>query len=230
LFENVLLETSHSFATEIGVGRFCVGSKSTLMLHDVDLCLLISGPDKERMKSICRTEPTSAKIHSTTTTVPPVFVFVSSNQHLMDHTFPTEFKTGLSASKISKANVNTKGACKEDIDAVKNRFIEIFVRKRPNVPLEFLPSYGNFNRKHFINGTYELVLNMLLKYKKTDFASPYMYLYPLMGLAKNIHVLPPQKHHSVKTLIYNVVMHYQLEEEEKMQINSILPLFQNSPC
>jgi len=194
------------------------------MLHDVDLAMLVSGPDKERMKSITRTEVTSTKVHSTIVSVPPVFVFATSNQHLMDHAFPTALKTSLGENKVSRANVNIKGAQIEDVNAVKNRFIEIFVRKKPRLPLDCLPKHGNFTRKNFINGVWALAVEILFRYEKSDFASPYMYLYPLIGIAKNLNIISSKlMRDGARRGIASLMQRYQLENEEIIQINASLP-------
>jgi hypothetical protein len=90
LFENVLMQGAHSLATEGGCGRFDVGKKNVLLLHDINLRYLVGSPDTEKFKTLCRTETTNVKIHSTTITVPAIFLFATMNQRLQNHTYPED--------------------------------------------------------------------------------------------------------------------------------------------
>jgi len=193
------------------------------MLHDVDLSILISGPDKDKLKTISRGEVTTAKVHSATISVPPVFLFVTSNQHLMDHTFSTEQKSGFGSRKNYESNVNLKGSIPGDVKAVRNRFLEVFVRRRPQIPLEVLPSYGSYSRKNFIVGTFKFILKILFSYKKDDFPSPYLFLYPICGLAKNVNLIPEIFKKDYIENIMKLVDHYEFAPEEKCQILNNLP-------
>ena len=87
LFESCLQEGSHVTTNEAGVGRFQTDSKTVLMFHDVSIRTLAASRDTEKIKTIARTEPTVTKIHSTTLTLKPLFLFYSSNERLMSHKF-----------------------------------------------------------------------------------------------------------------------------------------------
>jgi hypothetical protein len=50
--------------------RFDVGSKNTILLHDIEIAKLL-GVDFEKIKSIARADCTVAKIHSSTMMLPP---------------------------------------------------------------------------------------------------------------------------------------------------------------
>jgi len=186
------------------------------MLNDVDMSVLVSGPDKDKLKTISRAEVTTAKIHSSTTSVPPVFVFVTSNQHLMKHYFDNP--GGISGKKPYDIDIKIKVSNVKDLKAVRNRFIEIFVRKIPPLPTDALPLHGTFTRKNFINATYTDMLKILFKYQKDDFSSPYLYLYPLAGLSKNIPLLHDKAQEFTKMTIIQLMELYKLNEEEKNQI------------
>ena len=88
LFENPVMRNAHSFLSEIGVGRYTVGSKSLLLYSDIALERLLKGNDSEKFKTLARTERTTCKIHSNTEEIPPVFLFVTSNQNVHRHLFP----------------------------------------------------------------------------------------------------------------------------------------------
>lgn len=242
LFENVLMQGAHSLATEKGCGRFDVGRKNVLLLHDTNLQYLVASSDTEKFKTICRTETTNVKVHGSTATVPPVFVFVTMNQRLQDHTFlvqaaeqrtlspsllsswssgslpffdeephqpaqvkkPQSLKQPLMEDFLSgrsgpdktwrreKSDVETLLGGKRlegnrnTVDAIQSRFLECYVRKKPNIDLNQLPTAGSFNRSHFIFGTFEYMLAILEKYGPSDFCAPMLYRYVLAGLCKNL--------------------------------------------
>ena len=69
---------------DAGVGRFEVGKKNAIMLHDIAIGKIF-GVDFEKLKAICRAETTVAKIHGHVAVLPPLHLFYSSNQRLMTH-------------------------------------------------------------------------------------------------------------------------------------------------
>ena len=192
LFESILMEGSHVTTNEPGVGRYNVGSNPVLMFHDIDIYSLVGGKDVEKIKTICRTEPTVAKVHSSTITLPPLYVFYSSNERLLDHDFDAvpdsagakkpAFRWRQYPSQAVK--LGRKRISPEHLLAVQMRFIEAFVRSRPPLDKKFLPRSGNFERTHGLLGLCKRVLGILDKYEQRDFHSPYMYLYALKGLCR----------------------------------------------
>jgi hypothetical protein len=112
-----------------GIGRFVTNSKSILHVHDTSLQKIVLGPDKDRFKAICRSETVSSKILYTTNCVKNLHLLVTSNEHMFEHNFPTETNPlkrkcppdFLPHAKMAKLN-------RPDFDAVKRRFIELYVR------------------------------------------------------------------------------------------------------
>ena len=191
LIENVLLQGGHNLAMDDGVGRFFIGSKNLLLLHDCDLRILYSGGDAPKFKAIARTETVTAKVHSTTVTIPPLFIMVTSNQKLLKHVFPGKHNSPIKDIYDSDVEIpGNKRQHEENIAATKMRYLELFVRAPPPLDLNQLPRSGTFTREHFILGVYSRVEGILQKYSPTDFHSPFLYLYACSGLSKNVHLLP----------------------------------------
>lgn len=86
--ESVLLEAAFTFNSEKGVGRYngCK-HRPIIMYHDVDISVLYKGTDGQIFRSLSRTEPTNVKVHSGLITLPPLWVMISSNQRINNHTF-----------------------------------------------------------------------------------------------------------------------------------------------
>jgi len=122
LFENPLQEICHNFATEKGVGRFFTTAKSTLLLHDVDLSILYSGSDKDWLKVLARTEPITTKTQGSTASAAPIFLFVTSNQHLLTHTFLADPKSRLGKRVPCLSDVTVK-ANEEDKLAIQSHYL-----------------------------------------------------------------------------------------------------------
>jgi len=72
----------------------------------------------------------------------------------------------------------------ENVAAIKNRFLELFVFRRPAQDERDLELCDCFNRKHFIVGTHQRALDLLEKYQPGDFHGPALYAYVIM--TKNI--------------------------------------------
>ena len=191
LFESILMEGAHLTTNEGGVGRFHVGSKPVLLFHDIAIKTLVKGKDVEKIKTIARTEPTVAKVHSKTEPLPPLFIFYSSNERLMTHEFNSDQSNPMfrwrnygtqaidhvGEKRVKKASVH--------LVAIQNRFIEAFVRSRPPLDPQHLPQCGGFQRIHGVLGLFRRVLNILGKYEGKDFHSPFLYLYALKALCKH---------------------------------------------
>lgn len=191
LFEACLMEGSHVTTNESGVGRFQVGNKPVLMFHDISIRTLVLSKDAEKIKTIARTEPTVTKIHSTVYTLPPLFLFYSSNERLMTHKFTSDvvpMQRSSYYSRLFPSQVNEVGfkrASDESLQAVQNRFIEAFVRAPPPLDKKDLPQYGGFQRLHAICGLFPRVLSIMQHYQPRDFHSPVLAQYILNGLCKN---------------------------------------------
>lgn len=193
LFESCLLEGSHVTTNEQGVGRFQVGNKPVLLFHDIEIRYLAMSKDTEKIKTIARTEPTVTKIHSSTYTLQPLFIFYSSNERLMTHKFKDSLPHQPFQWRLYHGQVNEtlglmggrKKVADENLSALQNRFIEAFVRKPPKLDANDLPQSGGFQRMHGILGMYPRILSIMMKYDKEDFYSPVLSQYVLHGLCSN---------------------------------------------
>lgn len=208
LFEACLLEGSHVTTNESGVGRFQVGNKPVLMFHDIAIRTLVMSKDADKIKTIARTEPTVSKVYSTVVTLPPMFVFYSSNERLLNHKFTGNF-TRIYASQVFEPG--KKRVSDESLLAIQNRFIEAFVKSPPPLCLQDLPQSGGFQRIHAILGLFKRILWILQNYKREDFYSIVLVQYVLHGLCAN----------SARYCdIFNVNIVYQLEH----LITKLLPV------
>lgn len=191
LFEACLMEGSHVTTNEQGVGRFQVGNKPVLMFHDIEIRTLAMSKDTEKIKTIARTEPTVTKIHSSTYTLQPLFLFYSSNERLMTHKFteslPSQaFQWRHYQSQVNDSSIgNKKRATDENLAAIQNRFIEAFVRKPPKLDVNDLPTSGGFQRIHGILGMFPRIIALMKKYQPQDFFSPVLRQYVMHGLCSN---------------------------------------------
>ena len=180
-----MLHGGHNFATDEGVGRYETGRKNLLLLHDVNIGILYSGRDSDKIKAIARSETVTAKVHSTTTIVSPLFIFCTSNMNLMTHTFRCRNGGMFTKKYESKAELTGQKRCREEcLVAIKSRFLELFVRKAPTQDHNDLLHSDNFNRTHFILGAYERILQIMDKYEKKDFHSHHLIHYVASGLCK----------------------------------------------
>jgi hypothetical protein len=186
LFEHILMEGAHVATNETGVGRYTVGSKPVLAFIDIPIKTLVDGKDVEKIKAIARTEIAVAKVHSATYTIPPVFLFYSSNERLMHHEFDNSPEAFIRWRTYGSQIVQTgrKPIPTEHINAIQNRFIELFVREKPQVDEKYVPKCGIFQRIHGVLGMFPRILTILDKYNTKDFHSPYLYLYALRAMAR----------------------------------------------
>ena len=185
IFENPLSQGAHTMTSDMGVGRFNVGQKNLLFLHDIELKTLVASADTDKYKTISRTEPTVAKVHSSTVCLPPLFLLYTCNNHLMHHQFPPRKGQFLSSSYPSQVQ-DPRGTRRESIMALQNRFLEAFCRKPPPLDPQSRPRTGTFQRLHLVVGIYPRVLSILESHQRSDFFSPTLALYALMGLASNV--------------------------------------------
>ena len=188
LFESCLNAGSHVTTNESGVGRYQVNNKPLLMFQDVSIRTLAMSKDTEKIKTIARTEPTVTKIHSTTYTLPPLFLFYSSNERLMSHKFDNPPPDKKNFCRLYPSQVNSPGkkqVSDELLLAVQNRFIEAFVREAPPLNQADLPQSGGFQQTHAILGMFKRVIGLMHHYQPTDFYSPVLIQYVLQGLCAN---------------------------------------------
>ena len=170
------------------------------------------------MKSIARAEPVATKTHGNVQTVPAVFVFITSNRKLLTHCFDKPEKSGHLFNRVYKSDIKpSRHIHTADIEAVQNRFIEAYVRSRPVLPDNCLPNNENFSRTHVIVGLYNLVVEILLKWTIEDFKAPYMYLYPIGGLCKNLNLLPAESKQSMKDILLGIMLKYKLDKTQMEQ-------------
>jgi len=243
LFESPLQAVSKKLATgEEGIGRFVHNNKSVLLLHDCDISILYSGKDKNKFKAIARTEPVEAKVHLTTVIIPPLFVFVTSNDHLMNHCFepslgkfkrnvylskPDEIKAKILTEQEAGAKTGKKKKIKLDynvheLKAVRSRYIEMFVRVRPTLPKECLLKNGAFTRENAIQGLYSLIVSIIKKYERIDYNSAYLFLYAIAGLCTNIILMKTEYHNAIVIFIFDTINRLLLEDDEKDQLIKML--------
>ncbi len=73
----------------------------------------------------------------------------------------------------------------ENVAAIKNRFLDLFVFRRTPQDERDLELCDCFYRKHFIVGTYERALDLLEKHQPSDFHGHALYAYVISALGKN---------------------------------------------
>jgi hypothetical protein len=190
LVENVMLEGGHNLTSEEGVGRYDTGKKNLLLLHDVDLDVLVCGPDADKIRALTRGETTSAKVHSSVTILPPLFVLITSNGRLLDHRVREKALIGsheFTTVLPSKMTLSGPGRRRDEetVNAIKNRFLECHIRRRPENRLKQFKRLGTFKRIHFVLAMFVRVVHLLERYKPADFYSEAVYFYALSGLKLN---------------------------------------------
>lgn len=185
IFESVLMEDAHVATSEYGVGRYSVGKKTLLLFHDIDVRILVVGKEVDKIKAIARTETAIAKVHSGTVTLPSLFLFYSSNRRLMSHEFPVDPNDKPLTTRKFPTDIHRPGGQKvseEDLVAVQARFVECFVKEVPQMDFTDLPNQAGFQRLHGIYGLFPRIMDILDKYRPSEYKSPYLYLYALKGL------------------------------------------------
>lgn len=215
LFESPMQEVSLNLTGDAGVGRFNINAKSTILLHDCDITRLIVGKDVDKLKCIARGEPIQAKVYASTITIPPTFLFITSNQKTLDHKFEKPPRNKRTFDTMCKSDLQpTKRIKLSDINAVQNRYIECYVRERPPMPEGALPKCGNFTRQHLIVGLFSQVIDILCKYTKDDFQSDYGYLYPISGLSKHLCLMPMDQQPELKMKIFHLMDKYEFSPDQ----------------
>jgi len=97
------------------------------------------------------------------------------------------------------------------------RYIEAFVRQKPLLPVEHLPTKGQFTRQHVVVGLFTRICAILGKYSRENFNSSYYFLYPLCGLCKNARLLQKDVA-NVESLLIGFMEKFQLTPQEKNQL------------
>jgi hypothetical protein len=218
IFENPVQSICKILNLDSGCGRFIVESKSIILLHDVNIKVLLSSKDTDKLKAICRTEPVSVKVHSNTICLKPCYILVTSNSCLFSHRFNKPERKGMTFKTFYKSDiVPTRKILASDITAVQKRYLEIMVRQKPLISNDYFPQSGVFNRIHLIKGLYNDIITILFKYKKTDFCSDYLYLYNIISLCKNFSLLSLDQQLLYKKQINELIQLYELSEHQQKQ-------------
>ena len=212
--ESTLMEGSHVYTPDAGVGRFDIQSKVILFAHDVPVDTIVTGKDSDKFRTLCRSEPTVAKSFGSTVCIPSVWVCFTSNQRLLEHSFTVQEGTRLSRAYPSQACAKpgakrTKG---ELVSAMQNRFCEMYIRKKPPVDVRLLPRQGTFQRQHLVIGLYRRIVDILSDKLPCDFYSNMMCMYTISGLCKHFktfsRVYPEESEdmfNRVECLVHNLM-------------------------
>ena len=211
ILEAVLQESSFSFNSEKGIGRYngCK-HRPILMYHDIDLSVLCKGTDGAIFRSLSRTEPTNVKVHSSLITLPPLWIIISSNQRVNSHTFEKNLDSVETKNKFVSNSFFSKGGCnssnldkyesqltivgskrellQESLVAVRMRVLELFLKAQPNLKSTPLPSGVMFTRVNLIVGVYNRIVYTMKKYNPDDFYSPVLISYVLTALCYNYNL------------------------------------------
>ena len=115
MIEHCLQQASFTYASEPGVGRFNVKHRPILLYRDIDITKLVKGADSSKFRTICRSEMTSVKVHSSTVTLPPLWVLISANQRINSHFFPVTPRQATTAATKASAPVSPAKKSKNDI-------------------------------------------------------------------------------------------------------------------
>jgi hypothetical protein len=120
-----------------------------------------------------------------------MFVFYTSNERLFRHDLPASRHTkGMPKSYLSQIEMaGKKRVSPENVEAIRARFLEMYVYKTPHQLPSDLEQCGTFERQHFILGAFDRALALLEKYKMGDFHSLYLPAYVLSGLVKNLSLM-----------------------------------------
>ena len=186
--ESPLMEGSHVYTPDAGVGRFDIQSKVILFAHDVPIDVMVTGKDSDKFRTLCRSEPTVAKTFGSTVSIPSVWVCFTSNQRLLDHSF-VGGREGHFLPRIYSSQACSRPGAKEAkaelLSAMQNRVCEMFIRKKPFVDPKLLPRQGGFRRLHLVMGLYRRVTSILADKLPGDFYSNMICLYVISGLCKH---------------------------------------------
>ena len=203
LFESVLQEAAFTFNNEKGVGRYSgCKHRPILMYHDIDITVLYKGTDGAIFRSLARTEPTNVKIHSGLITLPPLWIFISSNQRINSHSFERNdtfssanfapvhsfFTSEEKYESQLKVAISKQEQWQESLTAVRMRVLELFVKAAPDLENTPLPNGILFTRQNLIVGLYNKIVQTMKKYCLNDFHSPLLVSYVLTALCSNYKI------------------------------------------
>jgi hypothetical protein len=98
--------------------------------------------------------------------------------------------TGLPQSFLSHVEaMGRKRISHENVEAIRARFLEMFIHKPPKQLPSDLEKCGTFERPHFILGAFDKALSLLETYQVNDFHSLFLPAYVLSGLIKNLPLM-----------------------------------------
>lgn len=219
LFEAPLSEISHIYVNDRGTGRFRLESKTVLFFHDVDVKTFIYSRDRDIIKTICRSEPTVVKVHSSVISVPPVHIFYTSNTNLFNHI--VNGKNVFTSTVMSDIIVDYKN--KEHVNSMRHRFLECFCHSKPPLDPNWFPECGTFQRQHMILGLFERVVAIMESYSGPEsFYKSVQPHYILGALAKNSSFFQEVFNTDLKEKILKLIDKFILKPEQK---NDILKMF-----
>lgn len=118
-----------------------------------------------------------------------MWVFFTSNERLFRHTLSASASGGRGFSQNHHSHADEilakKKVSVENLEAVRARFIELYVHEKPFQSQSDLDAAGNFSRSHFILGTYDRALRLLERYEPADFHSAHLPAYVVSALVKH---------------------------------------------
>ena len=139
-----------------------------------------------QVKSLARSENTIAKKHSSTTALSPMFVLYSSNERLFKHRIPAPIRgTGFGQTLHSQIETCKKNPSPENVEAVRARFLEMFVFKAPQQDPHDLNVCTTFSRETFLLGSYLRALKLLEQYEPSQFHSAHLPAYIIAALVRH---------------------------------------------
>lgn len=182
------LVTTSSRGKGAGVGRFSTFGKNVMLLRDVAVSTLVSA-DSDKIKTLCRGEPTVAKVHSSVENVEPIFLLVTSNERLLTH------KTSQSnsiknlpqiyPSQLMEYSTKKKIAL-EHVLAIQHRFLEMYIRTKPIQSDQDLQNADCFDRNHFILAVLPWIIDIYASTPLAHYPSKYLRAYVEAGINKNL--------------------------------------------
>ena len=132
------------------------------------------------------------KAFATTTAIVPVWVVYTSNERLLKHTVPTAWNS-LSHYQVLPSHadecVTKKRVSLENLDAIRARFLELYIHKTPFQVQNDLDTCQTFGRDHLILGCFERAMSTLEKYQPSDFHSAFLPCYIVASLNKHIQFM-----------------------------------------
>ena len=81
-----------------------------------------------------------------------------------------------------------------------------------------------------IIGLFNQIIRILFKYTPEDFNSPYLYLYPISSLCKNLHLMESDLHTPLKSVLFDLMERYSFTETQTLTCLSYLDLKLERPA